>query len=172
MATRWATGIWKARAVAELARHEWGKSEKQTPQLGVVLNVLQPHGTKREGVAYLSFSIDAKEWSAQRLRLLGVQGSDLRKLDGIDRNYVDVDVSYETFDGKERLRIDIVTPARAQHKHALSASELDALSGMVKHDLDRLPEVTLPVPDRAKKNSVDAPPEDFPPEGALAADFG
>jgi len=178
MATRWTTGIWKARALAvDLKRHEWGKSVANNPQIGIVMNIAQPRGTKREGVAYLTLSADAKEWSLQRLRLLGMKGTDLRVLDGIDRNYVDVDVSYEVFDGKERLKIEIVTPAKAQHKHALSPTELDALASMASHDLGKLPEVTLAVPPNAKGNGAgtaetEPPPDDFsdayePPAAAV-----
>lgn len=125
------------------------------------MNVQQPRGTKREGVVYLTFTDDAAEFAIQRMRIMGWQGTDLRDLKGIDRNYFDVDVSYEMFDNKERLRIEVLTPAKAQHKAELQEAELGALALRFTDHAARAPEVTLVTPKNAKPDGGAPPSGDF-----------
>lgn len=125
------------------------------------MNVQQPRGTKREGVLYLTLSADAAEFAIQRMRIMGWQGTDLRDLRGIDRNYFDVDVSYETFDGKERLRLEVLTPAKAQHKAELQDAELGALALQYSDHAARAPEVHAPTPKNAKPGGAAPTSEDF-----------
>lgn len=170
MASKWATGIWKARALSADAknsdgslRHAWGRSGGKdggtgNAQLGIVVNVQQPGGTKREGVVYLTFTEDAVEFSMQRLRQMGWQGTDLRDLKGIDRNYFDIDVSYERFDGEDRLRLEVLVPAKPRHKHELAESELAALALRYTDHAAAQAEVTLDTPKNAR------------PQGAQASD--
>lgn len=166
MATKWATGIWKSRALKDLSRHKWGKSDNGNPQLGIVVNVLQPKGTAREGVVYLTFTPDSKDFSIKRLRQLGWQGTDLKNLVGIDRNYVEVDVSYEVFNKEERLRLEILTPAEPRHKNELSERELDDLAYTLSDAAAKVPEVTLAKPKNARGD--ESPPDDEEPGGAFS----
>src|SRR6185437_8523035 len=66
-------------------------------------------GIDETGTTFLPFSEAAAPYSVERLRALGWQGDDLSNLVGIDANEVDVLVKYEMWDGKERMKIDVVT---------------------------------------------------------------
>lgn len=58
---------------------------------------------------FLIFSDAAAPYAIERLRAMGWIGDDLSDLTGIDQNEVDVEVKYEMYDGKERMRVQILT---------------------------------------------------------------
>lgn len=59
--------------------------------------------------AFLVFSEKSAPFSMERLRALGWQGTDLSDLRGIARNIVDVEVKYETYQGQEKMKVEIRT---------------------------------------------------------------
>lgn len=182
MATKWSVGIFKGRAVAGSAK--WGRSTGGHRQIGLVVKVAQGRSAPREGIVYLIFSPDSQEYAMDRLRALGWQGNDISDLRGIDRNYVDIDVSYRSQlvseemgpDGKvvpattrEMLSLEIVMPARVQMKTELTSKELDAFRKEMESLAAKAPEVTLPIPDGVRKaNGTPAKPE---PRAADGEDY-
>jgi hypothetical protein len=82
--------------------------DKETPQIAVDLAF--PDGSSM--TTFLFFSPGAAPYSFQRLTALGWKGNgakDLTDLTGIDANEVDVEVREEVFDGKTRLKAEILT---------------------------------------------------------------
>jgi hypothetical protein len=106
-------GRYKAKAAAPDptgAPHEFGKSSKGTPELLVHLYLPD---LQRTFVSPLYFSADAAPYSEERLRALGC--ADITTLAGIDSNEVDVELSYEFYDGKWRIRVSILSGGGVFH---------------------------------------------------------
>ncbi len=97
-------GRYKARGVA--GSEQFGKSSTGNDQVAVTLALSE---TGQRVTAFLSFSEKAKPYSMERLYALGwTPGSD-ESLPGIDRNEVDVDITHEMYNGKEQMKVNIVT---------------------------------------------------------------
>lgn len=106
-------GRYKAKAAtpdATGAPHEFGKSRHQVPELLVHLYLPD---LQRTYVSPLYFSADAAPYSEERLRALGC--TDIATLRGIDTNEVDVEVKYEAFEGKWRIRVQILSGGGVFH---------------------------------------------------------
>lgn len=106
-------GRYKAKAAtpdASGAPHEFGKSTSGKPELLVHLFVPD---LQRTFVSPLYFSPDAAPYSEERLRALGC--TDITTLAGIDSNEVDVEVKYEFYDGKWRIRVQILSGGGVFH---------------------------------------------------------
>jgi|SRR5580692_5921377 hypothetical protein len=92
------------------APHEFGRSSKGTPELLVHLFVPD---LQRTFVSPLYFSADAAPYSEERLRALGC--ANVTTLAGIDTNEVDVELKYEFYDGKWRIRVSILSGGGVFH---------------------------------------------------------
>jgi hypothetical protein len=106
-------GRYKAKAVPpdpSGAPHEFGKSKNNTPELLVHLYVPD---LQRTYVSPLYVSTDAAPYSEERLRALGC--TDLATLAGIDSNEVDVEIRHEQFEGKWRIRVQILSGGGVFH---------------------------------------------------------
>lgn len=82
--------------------------DKETPQIAV--DLMFPDGSSI--TTFLFFSAGAAPYSFQRLTALGWKGKgaqDLANLTGIGTNEVDVEVREEEYDGKVRLKAEILT---------------------------------------------------------------
>jgi hypothetical protein len=80
----------------------------ETPQIAIDLEF--PDGSSM--TTFLFFSAGAAPYSFQRLTALGWKGKgpqDLANLAGIDQKEVDVEVREEEFEGKTRLKAEILT---------------------------------------------------------------
>ena len=97
-------GRYKARGVA--GSEQFGKSSTGNDQVAITLSLQE---TGERVTAFLSFAPKAKPYSTERLHALGWQPGSEEELPGIDRNEVDVDITYETYNGKESMRVNIVT---------------------------------------------------------------
>lgn len=100
-------GTYTVRAIK--GSEQYGYAKTGTPQVGIDLEFI---GGEHEGVTsttLLYFSEAAKKYAFERLRALGWTGDDVTDLTGIDTNEVQAVVKYETFDGKERMKVDILT---------------------------------------------------------------
>lgn len=58
---------------------------------------------------FLVFSDRSAPYCIERLRALGWKGNDLSNLTGIDANEVSVEVKYETYQGEEKMKVQILT---------------------------------------------------------------
>jgi len=106
-------GRYKAKAVtpdATGAPHEFGKSKQGTPEL--LVHLFLPD-LQRTYVSPLYFSADAAPYSEERLRALGC--ADITTLAGIDANEVDVELKYEFYDGKWRMKCQILSGGGVFH---------------------------------------------------------
>ncbi len=98
------TGYYKGRVVA--GSEQYGTTPKGTEQ--IVLEVGVP-SLARTFSTFLYFSEAAAAMSLDRLRACGWKGDDISKLEGIDTNEIDIHIKYETYDGKERMKVEIAT---------------------------------------------------------------
>jgi hypothetical protein len=108
-------GRYKGRGV--VGSEQYSDEEGKTPTLAVDLHLASINKTV---TTFLYFSDKAMPYSKERLEALGVTsmeevadptvetGSRL-KCHGIDKNEVDVEVTYEFYEGKERMRVQILT---------------------------------------------------------------
>ncbi len=106
-------GTYKAKAAtpdAAGAPHEFGRSKNGAPELLVHLYLPE---LGRSYVSPLYFSREAGPYSEERLRALGCR--DLVTLAGIDSNEVDVSLTYESFENKWRLRVQILSGGGVFH---------------------------------------------------------
>ena len=106
-------GRYKAKAAspdASGAPHEFGKSNNGTPEL--LVHLFLPE-LQRTFVSPLYFSSAAAPFSEERLRALGC--TDITTLAGIDANEVDVELKYEWYDGKWRIRCQILSGGGVFH---------------------------------------------------------
>lgn len=97
-------GRHKARGVA--GSEVFGKSSTGNDQVQVSLALSE---TGQRVTTFLSFSEKAKPYSMERLYALGWQPGSEESLPGIDRNEVEIDIKYEMYNGKESMKVDIVT---------------------------------------------------------------
>lgn len=96
-------GRYKGRGIA--GSEQYGTTQNGTDQIVVDLQL-------ESGLTvstFLYFSDKAAKYSIQRLRALGWSGTDLADLTGIDSNDVDVDISYEEYQGELKMKVNIVT---------------------------------------------------------------
>jgi hypothetical protein len=103
-----------------------GTTEKGHEQIGFMVQISRGGGHRDIVPMYLVFSDGAKgsaKYSMERLRALGWEGADLRDLRTIGKNLVDVRVDYETFEGEEKLRVEIVTGLRMDRPMNESAAD-------------------------------------------------
>lgn len=106
-------GRYKAKAAtpdATGAPHEFGKSKNQKPEL--LVHLFLPD-LQRTFVSPLYFSVEAAQYSEERLRALGC--TDITTLAGIDANEVDVDLKYEFYDGKWIMKVQILSGGGVFH---------------------------------------------------------
>ena len=102
--TKIPAGYYKGRAVA--GSEQFGVTPNGTDQL--VLDVDLPSLGRRVSTI-LYFSTNAAPYSLEKLRACGWIGDDVTDLKGIDANEITLEVKYETYDGKERMKTNIST---------------------------------------------------------------
>lgn len=105
--------------------------DKETPQL--VLDVSSKDWGGASMSTFMFFSEAAAPFSFQRLWALGWKGKgakDLGNMDGIDTNEVDFEVREEVFEGRTRLKGEILTgPGRKTIAPDAFAARVAALVG-------------------------------------------
>jgi len=100
-------GFYEARAIA--GSEQYGVAGTGTAQVAIDLEVSKNRMGIGRMTTVLSFGGAAAPFAIERLRLLGWEGSDVTRLDGIDRNLVPVEIRQETFEGRTQLRCEIRT---------------------------------------------------------------
>lgn len=112
-------GTYKARGIEGSVQK--GTSTNGTEQLAIDLNV---PSLGRSVTTFLYFSDAALPYALDRLRALGWEGGEDPKFPGISKNEVDVQIRYETFEGKEQMKVEIWTGGgRPVLKAPMSAQE-------------------------------------------------
>lgn len=101
---RIAPGFYKGRAIAGSAQYAVNeKNGNESIALDLDLGEIGQFTT------FLHFTDAASPYAIERLRACGWKGDDLTKLDGIEANEITAQIKYETWDGKERMKVDIAT---------------------------------------------------------------
>jgi hypothetical protein len=128
-----AAGFYKGRAIAGSAQFAINESNgNESIAIDVDL------GEVGQFTTFLHFTDAASPYAIERLRACGWKGDDLANLDGIDTNEITVQVKYETYQGKERMKVDIATGGgriklenqmSEQQKRAFAARMRGALKG-------------------------------------------
>lgn len=93
-------GIYRARGIE--GSDQYGYAKTGTEQVSVDLELLENGQTV---TTILMFSDAATPYSIDRLKALGWEGGDT--FEGISKNEVNVQISYEEYDGKTRLKAEI-----------------------------------------------------------------
>lgn len=102
-------GIYKGKA-RKRADGTWAQyGERENGNLELILEM----SIADVGVRSIALYINDKtlEFTVERLRALGWKGEDISNLDGIGDNEVDVEVSVEEYQGKQRNKYNIMTGA-------------------------------------------------------------
>jgi hypothetical protein len=96
-------GIYKAKGIE--GQEQYGYSSNGNPELIVRLSV---PALSRQLSTALYLTPDAYPYSVERLRSLGWEGDDLRNLKGIGQNEVDIQITYEMYDNKMTMKVQIM----------------------------------------------------------------
>ena len=97
-------GYYQGRAIA--GSEQYGFTKKGDEQ--IVLDLSIP-SLERQVSTVLFFSDKAYTYSLERLRACGWTGDDVTQLVGIDANEITVEITYEVYEGKERMKVNIAT---------------------------------------------------------------
>lgn len=97
-------GIFKGRGIAGSQQF---KSENGTDTMKIDLDLQTPTGVRRLST-FLYLSPKAIQYSVERLRALGWDGSSILDAVGIGQNEVNVQVRYEMYKDKEQMRVEIM----------------------------------------------------------------
>lgn len=95
-------GTYKARAVKGSA--QLSETSSGNELLAIDLHIASLARSVR---TYLVFTEKSQPFCIDRLKSCGWDGVDITQLNGIDANEVDVEVSYEDYQGKRKLRAQI-----------------------------------------------------------------
>jgi hypothetical protein len=95
-------GVYKARAIK--GSEQYGESSNKNQQIYIDFKFPE---LNRQYTIILSLSPAAYPYSIQRLRALGWDGDRISDLTGIDKNEVDVDLTHETWEGKQQVKLNI-----------------------------------------------------------------
>lgn len=99
-----AAGIYKGRAIG--GSEQYGETSNGNDQIALDLTI---PALNRTLTTFLVFSENSMAYSVDRLRACGWKGEDVNKLVGIEDNEVDVRISYQQHNGKEQMRVEIMT---------------------------------------------------------------
>lgn len=97
-------GIYKAKGVAGSQQFTTSKNGTDTMAIDLEIPALA-----RRLQTFVYLSPKAIQFAVERLRALGWDGSSIVDANGIDKNEVNVSIAYEMYDGKERMKVEIMT---------------------------------------------------------------
>lgn len=122
-------GFYSAKAVA--GSEQYGKARNGSPQVGVDLDLFNGRDVVGQMTTVLSFGGAAGPFAIERLRALGWEGTDILRLDGIDRNVVQAQVFEEVFEGKARLKCEIRTTSTIRFETQMGDDERESFAADV-----------------------------------------
>lgn len=99
-----AAGFYQGRAIA--GSEQYGVTNNGNEQIALDLEI---PSIGKTFTTFLFFSDAAAPYAIERLRACGWKGDDLSKLTGISDNEVTVQIKYETYNGEQRMKVDIAT---------------------------------------------------------------
>jgi hypothetical protein len=120
-----------------------GFSSKDSPE--ITLDVTIPDLAGRRATVVLYLTAEATKFTLERLRALGWKGNDIREgygtdkfLTGISTQDVDIEITYEMYEGKARPKVQIMGGGTFETRKPVSenggidawAAKVSALSGI------------------------------------------
>ena len=84
-----------------------------------------------EQTIVLPFGGDAGKFSIDRLKAMGWDGVDIRQCAGIDKNDVDVELFYDTFEGRQRMKCEIRLATTFKLKNVMAPGDADTFASDV-----------------------------------------
>lgn len=146
---------------------QFGVAKTGTEQIAIEFDVLDPETHNPTGATMQWIGSFANEKSmeitAKALRACGWQGDDIEDMRGIDANVVELDVQWDTYDGKQRLRVKWVNRPGGGlvFKDKLDGGKKKAVSARLRGFLAREDQKAPPA---LGKTGTDDDPFDFPPK--------
>lgn len=113
-ARRIQAGTYRARAIA--GSEQYGTTSNGNDQIVVLLDLPD---IGEQVSTFLVFSEKAAPYSIERLRALGWGGADLSDLAGLGEAEVEVSVAYETYQGEEKMKVQVLTGGGVTLKNKL-----------------------------------------------------
>jgi hypothetical protein len=153
-------GRFKARAKAG----QWGLGESNAgnEQIAVVFDILTEGAEYSNLTWYGSFSDGAVERTITSLRYMGWESNDLEKLEGLDKNEVELVVEEEEYEGKTRTKVAWVNRAGALNlKAPLSAERTKSFAAAMR---DRIKAIDAAKGQKTAAKSTGPKPPAGPPE--------
>jgi len=151
-------GTYAVRAIK--GSEQYGYAKTGTPQVGIDLEFIGGEHEGATATTVLYFSENAKKYAFERLRALGWSGDDVGDLTGIDTNEAQATVTYESFEGKERMKVDIRTGGGGMRfEKTMDAAQRRAFGAQLRGDA-------------AASRPAGAPASRAPAAGGAAQGFG
>ena len=100
-------GVYRARAVK--GSEQYTRTGSGNEQIVIELDLLD---LGERVSTYLVFTEKSAPYAIEKLRAMGWTGQDLLDLRGIDSRDIDVEVKYETYKGKDQMRVEVLTSGR------------------------------------------------------------
>ena len=140
MSNRIEPKIYKGRGVKETVQH--GRNENTgTDQTVVELFIPE---LERSVSTILYWSEKAAPFAIERLRALGWDNDDPTNMSGIDQNEVDVRIFYETYEGTERMKAEIVTGGGRIVIQEFGDADKRAFKARVQAMMGKKPDTSMP----------------------------
>lgn len=98
-------GFYKGRAIA--GSEQYGINPENGNEQ-IAIDVAIP-SLDRSFTTFLYFTEAATPYAIERLRACGWKGVDISRLTDLDANEITIGIKYETYQGKERMKVDIAT---------------------------------------------------------------
>ena len=123
-------GTYKARILKET--FQFGESESGKPQMTMMV-MIPDLGTFTTS---LFFSAEAAPYSLPKLKAAGWKGNDLSDLSGLGDSDVLVTIKYETYEGRQQMRVELAGGANFSPAKPLSqadfAKKVQAITSAMK----------------------------------------
>ena len=134
-------GYYKARATG---RVNMGYSANDVRGIGVECDIIDNDGTiLGQMTSWMYFTANTLEMNAQRLRALGVVGDDLsvEPIPGLGSVLAQCQVKTETYEGKQRQKLEIKTSGGAVFKHEMDEAGRRKFAAQFRSYLAKAPVV-------------------------------
>lgn len=168
-------GVYKGRIVKDSA--QYGLTRKGDDQIVLDIEVALAEGEVRRLSTFLYFSDAAAAYSLDRLRAGGWTGDDVTDLTGVDTRLVDVEIKYETWEGEQRMRVQILTGGGSVRlENTMNEKQKQMFAARMKAlakggGQPRAPRAAPAQPRRAPAGADRPFGDDAPPGGAADDDF-
>ena len=161
----------EGKKIAKAVKLQFGNTKDGKPQVAINFEVLEGPDSGKYITWFGSFSEKAMEWTFKALAVCGApRGKSLDELTVDDLgSLVELDVAYETWEGKPSLKVKWVNRPGGggfTMKHELEGAELRALGARLKANfdqVDRYEPIPIPSPEERAQKSAEQGSNEPPP---------